>query len=288
MMTKHTISIVLTGYKDKNLYNAAKHLKDVTLSDNFIHVFDQHPIMHSKEFSEIQNCHYEYKIWDDIHGPAYRRATKVFDTSGVADYVCIISPDIKLSHGWDIELISKLENSKTIFSGSGNVSVVQRDLFSIGVDYSPAESYSLTQVIDRNFIFGKTDAFAEIVMPDFLKYSGENEYLSLAFLSAGYSVMSIPSHMYLDSKERSVENTYHTFSLEHNYNIVVDLLNSKGIAKYKITEDGVKKFLSFHQIDISKIHRLPYNPDDVLYDPYDLQMHKIDARRFLTGTKAIY
>jgi hypothetical protein len=179
-------------------------------------------------------------------------------------------------------------SSKTIFSGSGNAVVKHKDLFSIGVEYSVADSYTLTQIIDRNFIFGKTESFSEIVMPDFLKYHGENEYLSLAFLSAGHSIMSIPSHMYVDSKERSIENTYHTFSLEHNYNTVVDLLNGKNVSRYKITENAVKDFLSFHQIDISKIHRLPYNPDDVLYDPYDLQMHKIDARRFLTGTKAIY
>ena len=288
MTTSPKISIILVGYKDKNLYNATIHLKDVTVSDNFIHVFDQHPIMHSKEFSEIPNCHYEHKIWDNMHGPAYRRATKVFDTSGEADYVCIISPDIELIHGWDLELISRLGTSKTIFSGSGNAVVKQKDLFSIGVDYETSDSYSLTQIIDRNFIFGRTESFAEIVMPDFLKYHGENEYLSLVFLSAGHSIMSIPSQMYTDSKERSIENMYHTFSLEHNYNVVIDLLNCKNISRYKITESAVKSFLSFHKIDISKIHRLPYNADDVLYDPYDLKMHKIDARRFLTGTKAIY
>lgn len=288
MMTSPTISIILVGYKDKNLYSAAVHLKEVTLSDNFIHVFDQHPVMHSKEFSEIANCHYEHGLWDDMYGPAYRRATKVFDTSGQADYVCIISPDVELRHGWDLELISRIKDSKIVFSGSGAVSVKQKDLFSIGVEYSSADSYSLTQIVDRNFIFATTDAFSQVVMPDFLKYSGENEYLSLAFLSAGYSIMSVPSQMYSDSKERSVENTYHTFSLEHNYNTVIDLLKGKDIHRYKITTDGLNEFLGFHQIDVSKIHHLPYNSNDVLYDPYDLQMHKIDARRFITGTKAIY
>lgn len=289
-MTNRNILIVMVGYKDKNLAEAVKHIKKVTRSKNMVHVFDQHPIKHEDDFSEIPGCDYEHKIWDDINGPAHRRATKVFDNIQGASHVCVISPDVTLSDGWDDNLIVPLETTgkKIVFSGAGKVSVWQKDLFSFGVSYDDTKTFNITQMIDRNFIFASSDAFSEIQMPDFLKYHGENEYLSLAFISAGYDIMSIPANMYKDSHTRSVENTYHTFSLEHNYNVVIDILTGKTPNRYDISEDAVKKFLEFHGMYPCPLIGLPYSANDVEYNPYALKMHGVDARRFIAGTKAIY
>lgn len=278
----------MVGYKDKNLADAVRHIKSVTRSDNVVYVFDQHPLSHEHEFENISESNYEHKIWDDINGPAHRRATKVFDNLDRPSHVCIISPDITLTESWDINLINLLEIKKTVFSGSGKVSVEQKDLFSFKISYDDSKTFNLTQMIDRNFIFAKSDAFREIIMPDFLKYHGENEYLSLAFLSAGYDIMSVPSNMYLDSRARAVENTYHTFSLEHNYNIVIELLDGIQLDRYKITSTGLNKFLEFHGMPENPLKKLPYSANDVEYNPYSLKMHGVDARRFIAGTKAIY
>lgn len=288
MTTNNFLLILIVGYKDKNLLSLVKDLKQMTTTPNMTYVLDQHPLNHEKDFEGISDCVYEHKIWDDIHGPAYYRSTKVFDHMHKFSHICIISPDISVTQGWDLNLISLLDKKDVVFSGSGKSVVSQKDLFSLSINYQDSNTFNTTQIVDRNFIFAKAESFRKIVMPDFLKYAGENEYLSLAFLSAGYDIMSLPTKMYLDNKFRSIENTYHTFSLEHNYNLVIDLIHGIGLDKYKITKDGLDKFLAFHSITPSMLNRLPYSANDVNYDPYDLKMHNVDARRFLSGTKAIY
>jgi hypothetical protein len=278
----------MTGYKDKNLANSVKAIKNATSSKNHIYVFDQHPIDHGAEFLNIDDCTYEHKIWDDILGPAAARWRIVYDNAEKYSHVCIISPDITLTPEWDLALIPALENQSIVFSGSGKVSVIQKDLFSIEANYEKSEIFNKSQMVDRNFIFAKSKFFQNSVLPDFLKYAGENEYLSVSFLSRGCDILSVPSGLYFDSNTRSVENTYHTFSLEHKYNLVVDILHGKNLESYKINNQGLDSFLNFHNIASENINRLPYSPDDVAYDPYMLKMHGVDARRFIAGTKAIY
>ena len=287
-MTNNSILIVMAGYKEKNFASSVKAIKDATASDNVVYVFDQHPIDHKKEFEDIPGCEYEHKIWDDILGPAAARWRLVYDNIKYFSHVCIVSPDITLSTGWDTELLNMLEDEDVIFSGAGKVFVAQKDLFSIEATYADSNVFNKSQMIDRNFIFGKAEAFDKILVPDFLKYHGENEYLSVSFLSKGYDIMSVPSSMYADSHSRQIENTYHTFSLEHKYNLVVDILHGKNLVKYKLSRQGVKRFLELHNISADKINRLPYYADDVSYDPYNLEMHGVDARRFIAGTKAVY
>ena len=288
MMTSKTIAIIVVAYKDKNILDFVTHLKNSTRSDNAVYVIDQHPISHEPEMSKIPGCSYQHIIWDSIDGPAAHRARKIYDLAPTADYVCIISPDITLRDGWDLDLIDKIDRDRVILSGSGTISVIPDSLFSLRPKYSQSDKYNTTQFIDKNFIFAESSAFTNIVAPDFLKYSGENEYLSLAFLSAGYSIVSVPSNTYVDSHFRSVETSYHTFSSEHNYNIVVDLLSGISLKKYLMTYSALCNFLEFHRLDMAPIKRLPYQTNDVDYDPYTIKMHDIDARRFIAGTKAVY
>lgn len=287
-MTKPQIAIVVVGYKDKNIVDHVKHLKMVTESNNFIHVIDQHPISHEKEMSEISGCNYRHIVWDSIDGPAKHRSREVYDALPFADYVCIVSPDIYLKQGWDTELIEKMESKSIVFSGSGTVMLSQDSPFSFQAEYESSSQYNTTQFVDRNFIFARASVFSEIVSADFLKYRGENEYLSLAFLSAGYDILSVPNEIYEDSLARSVENTYHTFSAEHNYNIVIDLINGTSTKEYKISQSALYRFLEFHGIDPVPLKKLPYQTNDVNYDPYTLKIHGVDARRFISGTKAVY
>jgi hypothetical protein len=287
-MTNMPITIIVVGYKDRGLLDFVNHLKAVTRSQNIVLITDQHPISHEEEFSSLKGCHYDHLIWDSIEGPAQHRSKRILDAVSYSDYICVMSPDISLKDGWDIDLINKLKSDRVVLSGSGSVSVANKDIFSLHAEYTASSDYNVTQFIDRNFIFAKSDVLSQIVFSDLLKYNGENEYLSLAILSAGYDIVSVPTDTYVDSHIRSVENTYHTFSIEHNYNVVVDMLNGIGLSDYKISGEALLKFLDFHGLSIGQIKKLPYSTNDVSYDPYKLKMHGVDARRFIAGTKAVY
>lgn len=287
-MTEPHIAIIVISYKDKNLFNFVSRLKANTHSRHSIEVFDQHPIDHRKEFESIDDCAYEHKIWDDIAGPTIKRTEKISNRMHNATHVCVLTPDSIVSPNWDLELLKLSDQKRAVFSGNGKAVVTNKDLFSLKVSYLQFNESIKNQFVTKNFIFAESSAFHNIRMPDFLKYAGEDEYWTLAFMSQGYDIYSVPTHVYSDTHYRSVENTYHTFSAEHNYNIVVDLLNKIDLDNYKIFEWAVDEFFLFHNIQPGSIKRLPYSTNDVGYNPYDLKMHDVDARRFIAGTKAVY
>jgi hypothetical protein len=286
-MNNH-IAIIVISYKDKNLYDFIVDLKSKTKSDHSLEVFEQHPIDHTLYFDNINECSYEHKIWDDIAGPTIKRTEKILNRIDNASHICILTPDIKLSDGWDTDLINFIKDDNKVVSGFGLIHVEHKDIFSLKASYKNSDVFNRSQFITKNFIFAKSNAFRNIRMPDFLKYAGEDEYWTLAFMSQGYSIFSAPNSLGIDSGFRSIENTYHTFSAEHNYNIVVDLLHKKDLEDYKIKPEAVDEFLMVHGLDSEKIHRLPYQTNDVIYNPYNLKMHDVDARRFIAGTKAVY
>lgn len=287
-MNSTHISIVVISYKDKNLSTFVSKLKENTVSKHSIEIFEQHAIDHRKEFESIEECSYDHKIWDDIAGPTVKRVEKISNRMHNATHICVLTPDSVLSPGWDIELLRLAGQKRAVFSGNGKAIVSNKDLFSLKVDYLSFNESIKNQFVTKNFFFAESSAFHDIVMPDFLKYAGEDEYWTLAFMSQGYDIYSVPTSIYHDTKYRSIENTYHTFSAEHNYNIVVDILNKKDLDEYKISEYAVDEFFLFHNIEPGSIKRLPYSTNDVDYDPYNLKMHDVDARRFIAGTKAVY
>ena len=53
----------------------------------------------------------------------------------------------------------------------------------------------------------------------------------------------------------------------------------------------VEKFPEFFtdsDIDLNQIRPIPYQVDDVLYDPYDMEMLNVNQERFIARVKAIY
>jgi hypothetical protein len=270
------IEAVIFSYKSKNLKKSVDQLLKNTSSKINIMVFDQNPINRKGIFNidEYTNkASYNHVVWDEINGPAHYKADILLGTN--AEYFLILSDDIFVSKDWDKHLIDFLQNKKAIVSGTGELKISQKNLFFLEKNRANSENYTKTNFIDRNFIFGKS-IFLKDSYPTNLKYNGEEESLSLNLFNSQVEIFSAPTSTYEDAKIRTIENKYVPFSLEHNYNSVIDLY-----------DNAPENFLKSIGIEKGSLHKLPYTKDDVSYHPYRLEFQELDARKFIMNVKEI-
>lgn len=279
-MNNYTIDVLLYSYKGKHIKAVVDAILNNTDSKVFINIIDQSPILKDEIFGNIKNINYRHARWDAIQSPCGYRAAEI--KSSKSDYFLIISDDIILSSDWDKELIKFIEEQECIISGDYIPSLSYKDLFSFKKNKQPCQGMCLTNYIDRNFVFGKTETFKKINYPDFLKYNGEEELVSLLFFMSGIQIFSARPGLYKDLALRPIENLYVPFSLDHNYNKFVDYALSN------LDNEKLVDFFRFHNIDISRIMRLPYDGNDPEYDPYNLKYLNVDHTKFLSQVNAIY
>lgn len=273
------INIIIYAYKSKTLKAVVDNLIKKTRSEISIHVIDQHPLKRENLFSENKNVYYQHVLWDNQSGEAFYRKFGLKKAGG--EYTLIISDDILVKDDWDIEMINFISDKNAIISGSGMKTIFHKDLFTLGKKIEKSDGFTLAKYIDRNFIFGKTKLLKDIDYPDYVKYFGQEELLSLNLFLKDIDIFSSPSGTFEDLNNRVLENSYAAFSLEHNYNIFIDKI------KQSSDQEGVKDFLMFHSIDVNKIHKLPFQKNDVEYDPKNLAFDSVDGRRFVGKVNGI-
>jgi hypothetical protein len=270
------IEAVIFSYKNKNLKKVVDNLLNNTKNKIFITVFDKHNLKRNTLFEDTSyknTVKYDYTSWDELIGPAEYKGNLL--NSSQSKYFLLISDDIFVSKNWDIELIDFLKDQDAVVSGSGNLKLVQKNLFFLNQSRSFTNEYTSSYFIDRNFIFGKTDSLRD-VYPIETKYYGEEEKLSLNLFNKGVKIYSAPSNFYQDLGVRTFENLYTTFSLEHNYNLVIDsLINAP------------EEFLQLINLKRDNIYKLPYDSNDVNYNPDTFAYQNIDGRKFIDITRGI-
>jgi hypothetical protein len=271
------INCVLFSYKNKNLKRVVDELILNTKNEIFIVVFDKHNLNRENLFSDLiykDKVEYHHVVWDEIKSPIdYKR--EVLDNSSSEYFLCI-SDDILVSKNWDEESIDFLKTKDVVLSGSGELTLKKKNLFFFKQIRQNSLSFNKTSFIDKNFIFCKTSSLQE-VYPKNLKYFGEDEMLSLNLFNKKVEVFSLPSSLYKDLLVRSIENSYTTFSLEHNYSLVVE--------EYK---KAPEEFLVNCGIDRDTLYPLPYTHNDVEYNPNELSFQDLDARKFVMDIRGIY
>jgi glycosyltransferase involved in cell wall biosynthesis len=265
------ITIVLYSYKSKNLKNVVSTIVKNSTLPFVIHVIDQNPLIRKDMFKEYDFVRYRHVDWNDQMGEAYYRDLAIKKASG--DYVLIISDDILLQPNWDLDLINFVNNKNLLVSGSGISKVFHKDKFFLSIASQHSDNFSLSNYIDRNFIFfskktllSKTDLKTQELYPTNVKYYGQEEILSLNLFCRGIEIYSSPSSTYIDLKTRNLENLYSPFSIEHNYNIFVDLIKNATDEVFLNNTNSVLSFLNFHSINLDKIHKIPFQNNDVGYN----------------------
>lgn len=279
-MTNNTIDVLLYSYKGKHLKEVVDSILSNTSGEVFINLIDQSPIMKDEIFGNNKRINYRHARWDAIQSPCEYRQKEIGNSR--SNYFLIISDDIILSKGWDIELRKFVDQNEAIVSGNCLPLISYKDLFSFKKNNQPVHGMVLTNYIDRNFIFGKTNTFKKIQYPGFLKYHGEEEMVSLLFFMADVQIFSTVPALYKDLSLRPLENLYVPFSLDHNYNKFIDYIFNN------MDNEKLLEFFRFHSIDISRIRKLPFDNNDPEYDPYNLKYLNVDHTKFLSQVNAIY
>lgn len=279
------IDAVLYSYKNKNLRAVVESLVKNTTNEINIYVYDQHQFDRSALFTDT-NVVYEHVFWDSIKSPCEYKGN-IVDLSE-ADYILEISDDILVSPGWDEGLISFISNSNKVVSGNMAIEKISHTDFSIVVERKKSYGFELSNYIDRNFIFATNRALNKIRYPYYLKYYGEEEILSIDLFRSGSDIYSADYNLYEDIKDRSLEKRYVPFSKEHNYNKAVEIINGDTVGSDITFKRTREQFFDFHGISGAQISKLPYQTDDVLYDPNGLAFQDVDARKFISNVKAIY
>jgi hypothetical protein len=282
-MTK--IDAIVYSYKNKNLKLVVDALLNNTFNYIFIYIFDQHPIDRSATFKD-DRISYEHIPWDTIQSPCERKGNVI--NISKADYILQISDDSLVSPSWDNALITFISEERRIISGNRKIKLFQKDKFFLGVEKEKSFNFELSNYIDRNFVFASRRIWNSISYPYQLKYNGEEEMMSLDFYRAGKNIYSAPSNIYQDLGLRTLDNLYLPFSKNHGYNSVVDSLMSGSDESNKNFTRTRSDFFTFHKIENISLHKLPFSTDDVSYNPYGLSFQDIDARKFISSTKAIY
>jgi hypothetical protein len=270
------IKALVFSYQNKNLKRVVDQLIQNTKNEIFVLIFDKHTIDRSSIFNSPNyknRVEYTHIFWDEIIGPAEYKANMINNNN--SEYFLYCSDDVLVSKDWDETLINLLKDQDAVISGKGQLSLSKKDLFFFEQVRTESLDFTLSNFIDRNFIFGKSDNLKQ-VYPKEVKYHGDEEILSLNLYNKKIKIISGPSNLYEDLRVRSIDNSYTTFSIEHGYNIAIE--------KY-LTADP--EFLKFHGIRPEDLNKLPYNTDDVSYHPYQLSFQDMDSRKFLLPIKEI-
>jgi hypothetical protein len=271
------ISCVLFSYKNKNLKKVVDELILNTKNEIFIVVFDKHNLDRKNLFSDLMyknKVEYRHIVWDEMKSPIDYKKEILYNSS--SEYFLSISDDILVSKDWDEESINFLKTKDVVLSGCGELTLEKKNLFFFKQLREKSLSFNKTSFIDKNFIFCKTSMLKGIY-PNNLKYFGEDEMLSLNLFNRKTEIFSLPSKLYKDLLVRSIENSYTTFSLEHNYNLVIE--------QYK---KAPEEFLIACGIDRDSLYPLPYAHNDVDYNPDELSFQDLDARKFVMDIRGIY
>jgi hypothetical protein len=285
---KH-IDVIIYSYKGKILKNTVDNIVKMSSGNNIIKIkiFDQFPLNRKDVFNEFSNLEYIHIFWDHIKSPCIYKFNAIKTSS--SDYMLVVADNVELAKNWDINLINFVGNKHLIVSGNGKTKISHNGIYYLSKEVDFSDTYNLTNWIDRGFIFSQSITLRSIPYPTYVKYNGEEEIASATYFCNNIDIFSTPTNMYNKIGINSLENTYHTFSKDHNYNELIKLLKT-GENKYinlNSMPRSMSEFLSFHSISSDYIKPLPFPNTDVEYDPTSMPFDKIDSKKFMTKVNYI-
>lgn len=284
-MSKYTIYVVLYNYKSSSLVDAVRSVYENASesAEIYMYVYDQHPLNRKDKLAEFSDLKYEHVFWDHQYTPINYKKKEVVRNG--RQYIMLMSADVSFNRDWDVDLVKQMSlHPNSIVSGLGKANLQICEKYFIKNKYPQfSEDFLKSNYLDRNMIFSTRETLSKVEFPIEFKYWGEEEMMSIDAFRKNLTIYSCPSGYYNDNGDRNLENLYSPFSIEHNYNSFLDYINNASGDEL----DAINRFFEYHKIDYSLIKRIPYQVDDVLYDPNTLQMIDIGGERFIDGVNSI-
>jgi hypothetical protein len=286
------IDIVIYSYKQKMLKKIVLNLIEKSSKKNGIHftLYDQNPLTRIDFFKSIKSCQYNHIFWDNIKGPCHYKAAAVNDNLCDSDFMLLMSDNILLKDNWDEELINALPNKNSIISVKNKIQLKNQGLFYFKKEESVSDIFSSTNFVGRDLIFGHSSTLKRVGYPQYLKYYGEEETLSMMYYSDNVKVYSCPNNFYAKEGKNTIEEIYTTFSKYHNYNEMISLLKNeknKHIDLNNPLSPSIENFCQIHGIDRNSIYSIPFPDTDVEYDPDESKYRDIESNKFMTKVNYI-
>lgn len=297
-----SINVVMYSYRDKDAIKTLENLMK-TWSGKiflFVHWHDQSGPNRHKSLENLINSYdnsngaYVHIPWDDNGGAVAYRNDRLKVTFG-GRYHLSITPGTVFEQDWDLKLINFVQGKNIIVSGDKQVKIEKGDNFFIKKELSDISDFTLTNFIDRNFIFGnvvmmKNSSLGDYHLPGWLKYYGEEEILSLQYFKDNIEIYAAPQNVVTITKKTTLEdfNYYLTFSKYHNYNKALELFKkSSNDIVGTIDSTIVDNFSKFHNFDFKSLSLLPFDGNDVAYRKADSKFDRHNGSRFIKDLKKV-
>ena len=297
-----SINVVMYSYRDKDAIKTLENLMQKWSGKIFlfVHWHDQYGPTRAKLLEDLINsydmCNGAYvKVdWDSMDGAVEYKDRRLKATLG-GRYHLTITPGTMVEQDWDLKLIDFVRNKNVIVSGNKQIKIEKLDPFSIKKQFIDIKDFSLTNFIDRNFIFGnvimmKNSFLGSYNLPGWLKYNGEEEILSFQYYKDNIDIYAAPENVVKISRYSTLEdfNYYLTFSKWHNYNEAISLFkNSYNDIVGKVDSNAVINFSKFHNFDFSSLSKLPFDGNDVQYKRSDSKFDLHNGSRFIKDLRKV-
>lgn len=282
------INIYIYSYKGKHLKDVVKNIQDKASKKYSIGIgiTDQHPLDRRETFKEL-GVGYKHLFWDWVTNHSELRFSNALYSN--SKYFMLLSDNVMLDENWDEKLIDFCKPDM-IISGNKSVQISAKNLFYVKKDKEEISDWTQTDFIDRDLIFGDRLTMKKLNYPSYLKYNGAEEVLSLDLFTRNIPIYAAPTSMYSLTNEPTMETLYTPFSINHNYNEAIKMFKTgKNCCGSILNRDKtVEDFSQKHNFDFASLEYLPFDANDVLYDPEKLNFNRVDARRYTATTKAIH
>jgi len=299
-----SINVVMYSYRDKDAIKTLENLMQKWSGKIFlfVHWHDQYGTTRNKMLEDLINSYdycngaYVKVAWDDMQGAVDYKDRRLKVTFG-GRYHLSITPGTMVEQDWDLKLVDfvKSKNMNVIVSGSNKLKIDKDGPFFIKKELSEINDFTLTNFIDRNFIFGnvikmKNSFLGDYNLPGWLKYYGEEEILSMQYFKDNIEIYAAPKDIVAVSKYTTIEdfNYYLTFSKYHNYNEALNLFkNGENNIVGKIDKEIINNFSKFHNFDFTSLSTLPFNGNDVAYQRSDSKFDQFNGSRFIKDIRKV-